>query len=88
LKKHRFVFAGCEVEVAEKVIDLTAQALELQPAKPETLPKKPAKRRRKKIDLLAVPDDEPAMDEALPKRVIQLRQPTPEPAVAQQLALF
>jgi hypothetical protein len=89
LKKHRFVFVGCEEEVAEKVIDLTALALNLQESKLEMLPKKAAKRRRKKkIDLLAVPEDEPTMDNVPFKRIIPLRQPVPELAVAQQLALL
>ena len=93
LKRHRFVFAGCEAEVAAKVIDLTAQALHLQPGK-STPTQKPAQRRRKKkIDLLAVPvatmpEDEPEAEEPLRKRVISLRQPAHEPATAQQLALF
>lgn len=86
LKKHRFVFAGCESEVAEKIIDLTAQALKLRPVKPAALPKKTHKRRRKKIDMQAVPEDDPAMDEVLPKRIIPMQQP--EPAAVQQLALF
>jgi hypothetical protein len=87
LKKHRFVFAGCEEEVAAKVIDLTALALNLQESKLEMLPKKAAKRRRKKkIDMMAVPEDEP---EFQPEKIIHLPQiPDLAAELPQQLALL
>src|SRR5690606_9239978 len=72
LKQHRFVFMGCEDETAAKIVDLAQQALGLKPiqldvfqamqdAQDEALqlelsaPHQP--KRRKKVDLLAVPDE-------------------------------
>jgi superfamily II DNA or RNA helicase len=67
LKEHRFVFAGCEAEVAANIVRLAKQALnsgaansiELRPIAVSTQSRKPAasKSRKRQPDLLAVPDE-------------------------------
>ncbi len=67
LKEHRFVFAGCEGEVATQIIRLAKQALnsgtsnsiQLRPVVVSTPSRKPAasKSNKRKTDLLTVPDD-------------------------------
>jgi len=87
LKQQRFVFPGCEAEVAAKVVDLATQPLAVQQVKPKPVARrKPVRRGGKKIDLLAVPEEEP---EVVPDSIMPLL-PSPEraPEAAQQLALF
>lgn len=80
LKKHHFVFAGCEDDAAIKIVDLGKQALGLIPIKLDVFEKlqdlhdeelqqdlsvqlkghpkrEPKPKRRKTIDLMAIPDD-------------------------------
>jgi len=116
LKKHRFVFTGCEDEAAAKIVDLAKQAFGLTPVELDIFEKfremrdeehqreltvtlkadrsaasalaKQPKRKRKKLNLLAVPDDEPEtvsdMRPLAPKR----RQTETDEHVPQQLAMF
>ena len=100
LKQNRFVFMGCEDEAAVKIVDLAQQALGLTPiqldvfqamhdAQDEALqlelsaPHQP--KRRKKVDLLAVPDESP--EATAPKRPLapKRKQDESEPV---QLAMF
>jgi hypothetical protein len=92
LKEHRFVFAGCEAEVAANIIRLAKQALnsgtanriQLRPVVVSTQSRKPAasKSHKRKADLLAVPDD---VLEPQPKH--QRDEPVDQTAPL-QLALF
>jgi hypothetical protein len=100
LKQHRFVFAGCEDEVAAKIVDLAQQALGLKPiqldvfqamqdAQDEALQLELSAphqpKRWKKSDLLTVPDDTPKA--TAPKRPLapKRKQDEAEPV---QLAMF
>ena len=91
LEQHRFVFAGCEGETALKIIDLAQQALGLTPLQlglfqtvPSTPSPKRQPKRRKKLDLLTVPDDAPEATDHRP--LVRKRQQ--EPVEVIQLALF
>ena len=116
LKKHRFVFTGCEDEAAAKIVDLAKQAFGLTPVKLDifekleemrdeelqreltvtlkadrpaaSAPAKQPKRKRKKLDLLAVPDDEPETVSDVRPLAPKRRQPEADEHVPQQLAMF
>lgn len=102
LKQHRFVFAGCEDEVATKIVDLAQQALGLKPVQLDVfqamqdaqegtvqLQAEPVReyqpKRRKKLDLLAMPEDTP--EDAAPKRPLVSKRPQDETEPV-QLAMF
>ncbi len=114
LKKHRFVFTGCEDEAAAKIVDLAKQAFGLTPVKLDifekleamrdeelqreltltltanrqavSTPAKQPKRKRKNLDLAAVPEDEPeTVSDVRP--LAPKRRQADEP-VPQQLAMF
>jgi len=100
LKQNRVVFMGCEDEAAAKIVDLAKQALGLKPiqldvfqamqdAQDEALqlelsaPHQP--KRRKKVDLLAVPDESP--EATAPKHPLASKHKQDE-AEPVQLAMF
>jgi hypothetical protein len=108
LKQQHFVFAGCEDEVAAKVVDLAQQALGLKPIQLDVfqalqeahdaelqeqistqmhgeLAAEPTPKRRRKLDLLAVPDTTP--EASAPQRPLAStrKQDEREPV---QLAMF
>lgn len=100
LKQNRVVFMGCEDEAAAKIVDLAQQALGLKPiqldvfqatqdAQDEALqleisaPHQP--KRRKKLDLLAVPDESP--EATAPKHPLASKRKQDE-AEPVQLAMF
>jgi hypothetical protein len=100
LKQNRVVFMGCEGEAAAKIVDLAQQALGLTPiqldvfqamqdAQDEALPLELSAphqpKRRKKVDILAVPDDTP--EATAPKRPLASKRPQDE-AEPVQLAMF
>nr|WP_281721312.1 hypothetical protein [Nitrosomonas nitrosa] len=100
LKQHRFVFMGCEDEAAAKIIDLAQQALGLKPiqldvfqamqdAQEEALPLELSAphqpKRRKKLDLLAVPDESPEATARKRPLASKRKQDEAEPV---QLAMF
>lgn len=100
LKQNRFVFMGCEDEAAARIVDLAQQALGLKPiqldvfqamqdAQDEALPLELSAphqpKRRKKVDLLAVPDESP--EASAPKRPLASKRPQDE-AEPVQLAMF
>ena len=110
LKRHRFVFAGCEDETATTIVDLAKQALGLTPIKLDLferlqdlhdeeqqveltaqldkvkpLQKRETKRRKRKtIDLNALPDDEPVQS----NHPLVQTQTSEEEDLPQQLAMF
>jgi superfamily II DNA or RNA helicase len=95
LKQNRVVFMGCEGEAAAKIVDLAQQALGLKPiqleafqpvqdAQDEPMRERHPKRRRK-LDLLAVPDDTP--EATAPQRPLASKRPQDE-AEPVQLAMF
>ncbi len=81
LKRERVVFGGCEDEVAGEIIRRAKTALNLIPM---TLVKRET-RRRVKVDLLAVPDDEPLAVAVSPSFRASRLSPENHPV---QLALF
>lgn len=100
LKQHRFVFMGCEDEAAVRIVDLAQQALGLTPIQIDVfqaiqdvqeealqleLSTLHQPKRRKKLDLLAVPDN--ATEATAPKRPLASRQPQNETEPV-QLAMF
>lgn len=106
LKKHHFVFAGCEDDAAVKIVDLGKQALGLIPIKLDVFEKlqdlhdeelqqdlsvqlkdrpkrEPKPKRRKAIDLMAVPDDVEDLPDNIRPLVTDSSDDTPK-----QLAMF
>lgn len=91
LKAHRFVFAGCEAEVATQIVNLAKQNL---PESQTALPPKPVNsttKRPKTINLLTVPDVSDTQLNTSPHLVEpakRKRQVVHNEATPQQLALF
>lgn len=81
LKQERVVFAGCEDEVAGEIIQRAKTTLNVIPL---TLVKRET-RRRTKVNLLAVPDDEPLAVAVSPSFCASRPSPENHPV---QLALF